>query len=129
LSFEIQELPDIMRVIVLLSLRKGDRHELLSLKRMIDKKSAGHAHVEMNDLDRTLKEMAPEGLVLLQDGAVQLTDRSIRRKLLLKKDPVIEVVAGLVCVGVMVVCYYSILLLRWCESGVMGTSVKTRNCP
>jgi hypothetical protein len=54
----------------------------------------------MNDLDRTLKEMASEGLVLLQDGAVQLTDRGIRlgeewRRLLLKKDPVIEVVAGL----------------------------------
>jgi hypothetical protein len=100
LSFEIQELADIIRVIVLLSLRKGDRHELLSLKRLIEKKSAGHVHVEMNDLDRTLKEMASEGLVLLQDGAVQLTDRGTRlgeewRRLLLKKDPVIEVVAGL----------------------------------
>lgn len=54
----------------------------------------------MNDLDRTLKEMASEGLVLPQDGTVQLTERGIRlgeewRKLLLKKDPVIEVVAGL----------------------------------
>jgi len=54
----------------------------------------------MNDLDRALNEMSSEGLVLLQDGAVQLSERGIRlgeewRKLLLKKDPVIEVVAGL----------------------------------
>jgi hypothetical protein len=100
LSFEIQELPDIIRVIVFLYLGKGHRLELPSLKRRIDKICAGHAHVEMNDLDRALKEMVSEGLVLLQDGAVQLTERGIRlgeewRKLLLKKDPVIEVVAGL----------------------------------
>ncbi len=101
MSFEIQELADIIRVIVLLSLRKGDRHEFLSLKRRIDKICAGpHVHVEMNDLDRALKEMVSEGLVLFQEGAVQLTDRGVRlgeewRRLLLKKDPVIEVVAGL----------------------------------
>jgi len=100
LSFEIQELPDIIRVIVLLNLGKGHRLELPSLKRRIDKICAGHVHVEMNDLDRALKEMASEGLVLIRDGAVQLTERGVRlgeewRKLLLKKDPVIEVVAGL----------------------------------
>ena len=88
MSFEIQELPDIIRVIVFLYLGKGHRLELPSLKRRIDKICAGHAHVEMNDLGRALKEMASEGLVLLQDGAVQLTERGIRlgeewRKLLL----------------------------------------------
>ena len=100
MSFEIQELSDVIRVIVLLNLRRGHKLEILPLKRRIDRICAGHIHVETNDLHRALKEMASEGLILIQDGAVQLTERGIWlgeewRRLLLKKEPIIEVVAGL----------------------------------
>lgn len=55
----------------------------------------------MSDLDRALSEMSAEGLISLsQDGLVQPTEQGIKlgkewESLLLKKDPVIEVVAGL----------------------------------
>jgi hypothetical protein len=100
LSFEIQDLPDVIRVIVLLNLGRGYRVEIPPLKRRIDRICAGHVHVEMNDLDRALKEMALEGLILIQHGVVQLTERGVWlgeewRRLLLKKEPIIEIVAGL----------------------------------
>lgn len=100
MSFEVQELSDVIRVTVLLNLGGGHSLEIPSLKRRIDRICAGHLHVETNDLDRALKEMASEGLILIQAGAVQLTERGIWlgeewRRLLLKKEPIIEVVAGL----------------------------------
>jgi len=66
------------------------------LKRQMDKLLS----VEMGDLDKALKEMASEGLILSHDGTVQLTEQGARlgrewRSLLLKKEPVLGVVAGL----------------------------------
>jgi len=54
----------------------------------------------MSDLDEALKEMTSEGLILSQDDAVQLTEQGAKlgrewRTLLLKKEPILEVVAGL----------------------------------
>ena len=100
MSFEIQELPDVITIIILLDLGKDQKSGIPSLKRRIDKICVGHAHVEMNDLNEALKEMTSEGLITVQEGVVQLTERGAGlgkewRKLLLKKDPVIEVVAGL----------------------------------
>jgi len=99
LSFEIQELTDIIRVVVLLNLREGAVHKD-SLKRRIDKVCVGYACVEMSDLDIALKDMTSEGLVLSHDSMVQLTEQGIRlgrewQSLLLKKEPILEVVAGL----------------------------------
>ena len=101
MAFEIQELPDIIRVIVLLNLSKGTTLEEPALKHQIDKVCTGHVCVETSDVDRTLKEMATEGLVHYENGMVQLTEQGIRlgkewRSLLLKKEPILEVVAGLV---------------------------------
>ena len=100
MSFEIQELPDVIRVIVLLIL--GEEHDMQRslLKMRIDKICRGHAYVEMNDLDKALKEMASEGLVHAEDDLVQLTEQGSRlgrewRSLLLKKEPILEVVAGI----------------------------------
>jgi VIT1/CCC1 family predicted Fe2+/Mn2+ transporter len=55
----------------------------------------------MSDLEKTLKEMTIEGLILEDEAAVQLTERGSKlsrewESLLLKKDPILEVVAGLV---------------------------------
>ena len=101
MSFEIQELTDIIRVVALLNLSKGAATQKSSLKHQIDKICTGYACVEINDFDRTLDEMAVEGLVDVQGENVQLTEQGIKlgkewQSLLLKKDPVLEVVAGLV---------------------------------
>jgi VIT1/CCC1 family predicted Fe2+/Mn2+ transporter len=101
LSFEIQELPDIIRVIVLLSLSKGNSAQKAQLKNRIDKVCSNYACIEMSDLDRALGEMSAEGLITLsQEGLVQPTVQGIKlgkewESLLLKKEPVLEVVAGL----------------------------------
>jgi len=101
LAFEIQELPDIIRIVVLLNLSKGTTLQKPALKHRIDKVCTGYLCVDMSDVDKALNEMASEGLIHLDDGMVHLTDQGVRlgkewRSLLLKKEPIIEVVAGLV---------------------------------
>jgi len=101
LSFEIQELPDIIRVVVLINLSKGDKLQRSVLKRRIDKVCSGYVCVETSDLDKALNEMTSEGLIIDEGGVVQLTEQGARlgkewASLLLKKEPILEVVAGLV---------------------------------
>jgi VIT1/CCC1 family predicted Fe2+/Mn2+ transporter len=55
----------------------------------------------MSDVEDTLTAMASEGLVHYDNGLVQLTEKGIKlgktwQSLLLKKEPILEVVAGLV---------------------------------
>ncbi len=55
----------------------------------------------MSELDRALKEMSIEGLLVENDDTVQLTSQGQKlgkewESLLLKKEPIMEVVAGLV---------------------------------
>jgi VIT1/CCC1 family predicted Fe2+/Mn2+ transporter len=100
-SFEIQELPDVIRVIVLLNLSKGNRIPKNALKRRLDRVCASRVCIEMVDLEKTLQEMGFEGLIVEGEDAVQLTERGLKlsrewESLLLKKDPILEVVAGLV---------------------------------
>jgi DNA-binding HxlR family transcriptional regulator len=100
-SFEIQELLDVIRVIVLLNLSKGNPVRKSNLKRRIDRVCVGHACVEMADLEETLQEMSSEGLITRHDDTVQLTKQGVKlskewESLLLKKEPILEVVAGLV---------------------------------
>jgi VIT1/CCC1 family predicted Fe2+/Mn2+ transporter len=101
LSFEIQELEDIIRVIVLINLSKGNREEEASLKHQIDKVCTGYVCVEMNDLEKTLIQMVAEELIIKDSQQVQLTEQGVKlgkewSSLLLKKEPILEVVAGLV---------------------------------
>jgi hypothetical protein len=100
-AFEIQELPDVIRVIVLLNLSKGAKIKKATLKDRVDRVCVNYACIEMNELDKALKEMSAEGLTAEKDGMVQLTAQGQRlgkewESLLLKKEPIMEVVAGLV---------------------------------
>lgn len=100
MSFEIQELLDVIRVIVLISFGKGASLEKHFIKRRIDKYCAGYVCVEMEDIDKALKEMSSEGLIVNEDGKVRLTEKGLQlsqewRNLLLKREPILEVVAGL----------------------------------
>ena len=101
MSFEIQELPDVIRVIVLLNLSKRKRVSKSTLMRRIDRVCASYTCIEMNELEKALNEMASEGLILEHDNTVQLTSQGKRmgkewESLLLKKEPIMEIVAGLV---------------------------------
>jgi len=100
-SFAVEELPDVIRIMVLLNLSKGHRIQKATLKRRIDKVCVSLACVNMSELEKALKEMANEGLIKDQDGTVQLTEQGLRlgkewESLLLKKEPILEIVAGLV---------------------------------
>jgi hypothetical protein len=100
-AFEIQELPDVIRVIVLLNLSKGARIKKSTLKNRIDRVCLNYACIELSELDKALKEMSNEGLLTEKEGIVQLTSQGQRlgkewESLLLKKEPIMEVVAGLV---------------------------------
>ena len=101
MAFEIQELPDVIRVIVLLNLSKGARIKKSTLKSRIDRVCLNYACIEMSELDKALKEMSIEGLLTEKDEVVQLTAQGQKlgkewESLLLKKEPIMEVVAGLV---------------------------------
>jgi hypothetical protein len=100
-AFEIQELPDVIRVIVMLNLSKGTAVPKTSLKRKLDKVCASLACISMGELEKALKEMVAGGLLIDSGDAVQLTEQGLKlgkewQSLLLKKEPILEVVAGLV---------------------------------
>jgi len=72
-----------------------------SLKRRLDKVCASYTCIEMSELEKALKEMASEKLIVDTNGTVQLTEQGRKlgkewESLLLKKEPILEVVAGLV---------------------------------
>jgi len=100
-SFAIEELPDVIKIIVLLNLSKGRRMKKATLKRRIDRVCVSLACISMDELSNAIKEMSLEGLITEQEDMVKLTDEGIKlgkewESLLLKKDPILEVVAGLV---------------------------------
>src|SRR4030067_2361649 len=120
MSFAIEEMPDVIRVIVLLNLSKGHRMQKATLKRRIDKVCVSLACIDMNELEKALKEMASEGLIKEQDDTVQLTDQGLKlgkewESLLLKKEPILEIVAGLVdgsITGIVVILSTSVAALE-----------------
>jgi DNA-binding PadR family transcriptional regulator len=100
LAFEIQELTDVIKVIVLLRIRRGTLVKKALLKNRIDKRYSRFVRIEMQDLDRALQELASEGLITADGEMVQLSEQGINlarewRGLLLKREPILEVVAGL----------------------------------
>lgn len=71
------------------------------LKRRLDKICTSFTCIEMSELEKALKEMASEGLIIDNNGTVQLTEQGLKlgkewKSLLLKKEPIMEIVAGLV---------------------------------
>ncbi len=101
MAFEIQELPDVIRIIILLNLTKGAKLKKAALKSRVDRVCVSYACIDLAELDKAIKEMAAEGLIVEKDDAVQLTAQGQKlgkewESLLLKKEPIMEVVAGLV---------------------------------
>lgn len=101
MGFAIEELPDVIRVIVLLNLSKGHRMQKTTLKKRIDKVCVSLSCINMAELEKALQQMESEGLLAKVDDSVQLTKRGLSlgkewESLLLKKEPILEIVAGLV---------------------------------
>ena len=100
LSFEVQELPDIIRLIILLSIKRGEN---LTKYQLIDRISEYLVHdtaIESVDLEKALNEMASEKIIYFTNGVFTLTDEGIRlskhwKNLLTKREPVLEFIAGL----------------------------------
>ncbi|MCS7135696.1 MAG: hypothetical protein RMJ14_02950 [Nitrososphaerota archaeon] len=101
MSFEVQELPDVIKVFILLNLKRGSSTHKALLKKRIDEICADHVCVEASDLDKALKEMVSEGLIVEEGDYIRPTLQGLKlgkewRNLLLKREPILEVVAGLV---------------------------------
>ena len=101
MSFAIEELPDVIRIIVLLNLSKGHRMQKSALKRRIDRVCVSLACISIPELEKALQDMVSQGLLKQEDDTVQLTKRGLElgkewESLLLKKEPILEIVAGLV---------------------------------
>lgn len=72
-----------------------------TLKLRIDKVCVSLACIDLSELEKALREMTAEGLIKDQGEVVQLTDQGLKlgkewESLLLKKEPIMEIVAGLV---------------------------------
>lgn len=94
-------MPDVIRVVILLNLSKGTPVSKNSLKRKLDRVCTNLTCISMSELEKALKEMAAEGLMIDNGPTVQLTEQGLKlgkewKSLLLKKEPIMEVVAGLV---------------------------------
>jgi len=84
-----------------LNLSKGAKLKKTTLKSKIDHVCVSYTCVNMGELEKALKEMSMEGLIAENDDWVQLTPQGQKlgkewESLLLKKEPIMEVVAGLV---------------------------------
>ena len=100
MSFEIQNLPDIIRIITFIRLGKAKSVEKSIVKGWIDKVCTSGACVDDSDIDRTIGEMAEEGLIRMEKHRMELTEQGADlskrwQKFFGKKEPVLEVVAGL----------------------------------
>lgn len=100
MSISIQDLPDVIKIIVLLNLKKKEVAPTAHLERVLERVCADHVCFETGDLNKALKAMTSEGLISSRSGGVQLTDRGASlsndwKSLLLKREPILEVVAGL----------------------------------
>jgi hypothetical protein len=100
MSIAIQDLSDVLKITVLLNLHEEEVVETTRLAHMLNRICANHVCFEMGDLNKALNEMVSEGLVIIRDGKVRLTSQGASlskdwRGLLLKKEPILEVVAGL----------------------------------
>ncbi len=100
LSFEIQDLPDIIRIITLIRFRKQQAVSKSTIKLWISNVCTSHVCVDDADIDRTLKEMAVENLILQHGDQVSLTVQGTQlskewQKFFGRSEPVLELIAGL----------------------------------
>jgi len=100
MSFEVQDLYDVIKIVTLLILRRESEIKIGRLKGMIEGMCGQKMCVDWSDLNRALSELSSEGLVTFKGEVVELTRAGLEvsedwASVLLKSEPVMEVVAGL----------------------------------
>jgi VIT1/CCC1 family predicted Fe2+/Mn2+ transporter len=100
LSFEIQELPDVIKVVTLLELESKKSSTKNRLKDRLDHICGSDMCVEVADFDEALAEMTAEGLVNVDGETVTLTSSGEMlsgewENLFVGEEPVLEVISGL----------------------------------
>ncbi|MEM0385243.1 MAG: hypothetical protein QXZ08_02585 [Nitrososphaeria archaeon] len=100
MSFEVQDLYDVIKIITLLILGKNSRIGVSELSKRIEELCGKRICIELNDINRALSELQNEGLITKKGEYIELTSVGLKisddwRSLLLKSEPVLEIVAGL----------------------------------
>ena len=117
LSFEIQELPDVIKIVTLLNLQQIKSASKKQLKERVDHICGRDLCIDVSDLDDALKEMASEGLVTVNPkGNVALTSSGELisgewENLFVGEEPILEIISGLTdgCITSLVVIISSLL--------------------
>lgn len=101
MSFEIQELPDVIKIVTLLELQNKKRASRTSLVSRLDKICGRDMCITPTEFDDAMVEMAAEGLVVVTpEGIVELTSSGLLlsvewENLFVGEEPVLETVTGL----------------------------------
>jgi hypothetical protein len=100
LSLRIEELRDVIKIAALLNIDVKENVETEVLERRLSRICRDNSCFSLVELDAALSEMISEKLIFRHNSTIGLTSHGRKlsldwRNLLLKKEPVIEVVAGL----------------------------------
>jgi len=101
MSFEIQELPDVIKIITLLELQNNKRESRNILVSKLDQICGRDMCITHKEFDEAMTEMAAEGLVIVTpEGIVELTSSGLLlsgewENLFVGEEPVLEIVTGL----------------------------------
>jgi VIT1/CCC1 family predicted Fe2+/Mn2+ transporter len=101
LSFEIQELPDVIKIVTLLNLQQKKSAPKRQLKDNLDHVCGKDLCVETSDFDEALEDMVSEGLVTVsQKDEVALTSSGELisgewENLFIGEEPILEIISGI----------------------------------
>jgi len=101
LSFEIQELPDVIKIVTLLELQDKKSAPSQRLRERLDHICGRDTCIDASEFDEALTEMTAEGLVTVDEvGVVELTSSGVLlsgewENLFVGAEPVLEIITGL----------------------------------
>jgi VIT1/CCC1 family predicted Fe2+/Mn2+ transporter len=101
LSFEIQELPDVIKIVTLLELQEKKRGSKKSLVERLDRICGRDMCITPSEFDEAISEMTDEGLVVVTpEDIVELTNSGVLlsgewENLFIGEEPVLETITGL----------------------------------
>ncbi|OGD55328.1 hypothetical protein A3K78_06930 [Candidatus Bathyarchaeota archaeon RBG_13_52_12] len=101
MSFEIQELPDVIKIVTLLELQDKKSAPSQRLRERLDHICGRDTCIDASEFDEALTEMTAEGLVTVDEvGVVELTSSGVLlsgewENLFVGAEPVLEIITGL----------------------------------
>ena len=99
MAFQVQELTDVIKIVIMLNLKEKAVSEKLVLKSKVEK-FVGCGCIDDKDYEEALLELVHEGILTKDEKTVQQAEQgkkicNVWKNLLFKTDPVTEIVAGL----------------------------------